>query len=118
MNLHMFQNHKIAVCVPYKAGSETWRYLLRSLANDTLDNSDTNSDIPKSWDQIQDYHKVIQVRNPYERLLSAYRFTFQNKNRMRDNLQLNKILLDTYSHLPHSQVFYNVDDVHGHVSLL
>ena len=94
------------MCVPYKAGSETWRYLLRSLNNDTLNNnSDTNSDIPESWDQIQDYHKVIQVRNPYERLLSAYRFTFQNKNRMRDNLQLNKILLETYSHLPHSQVY-------------
>ena len=94
------------MCVPYKAGSETWRYLLRSLNNDTINNnSDTNSDILESWDQIKDYHKVIQVRNPYERLLSAYRFTFQNKNRMRDNLQLNKILLETYSHLPHSQVY-------------
>ena len=38
------------------------------------------------------YCTVVQVREPYERLLSAYRFTFQNKNRNRNNLQVTSIL--------------------------
>ena len=33
---------------------------------------------------------MVQVREPYERLLSAYRFTFQNKNRNRNNLQVTR----------------------------
>ena len=57
-----------------------------------------------SWTEIAEYRRVIQVREPYERLLSAYRFTFQNKNGLRDNMQLNKKLLQAYPHLPHEQV--------------
>ena len=58
----------------------------------------------ESWTEIAEYRRVIQVREPYERLLSAYRFTFQNKNGLRDNFQLNKKLLEAYPHLPHEQV--------------
>ena len=57
-----------------------------------------------SWTEIAEYRHVIRVREPYERLLSAYRFTFQNKNGLRDNMQLNKRLLEAYPHLPHEQV--------------
>ena len=28
--LKVDKSHKISICVPYKAGSETWRYLLRN----------------------------------------------------------------------------------------
>ena len=91
--------YKVSVCVPYKCGSETWRYLLRTLDNDT---GDTIHDAPESWDQIRDYHHVIQVREPYERLLSAYRFIFRGERR--GNMNLNKLLLETYSHLPSDKV--------------
>ena len=57
-----------------------------------------------SWAEIAEFRRVIQVREPFERLLSAYRFTFQNKNRLRDNLQLNKKILQAYPHLPHEKV--------------
>ena len=74
--------HKISICVPYKAGSETWRYLMESLSNstETLD----------SVDQLQDYMKAIQVRDPYERLLSG------SKERM-CNLGSTKRLLEAYA---------------------
>ena len=87
--------HKISICVPYKAGSETWRYLMESLSNstETLD----------SVDQLQDYMKAIQVRDPYERLLSAYRFIFAGRNVLRDNLQLSKHLMEHYKHHQHDQ---------------
>lgn len=87
--------HKISICVPYKAGSETWRYLMESLSNstDTLD----------SIDQIQDYMKAIQVRDPYERLLSAYRFIFAGRTVLRDNLQLSKHLMEHYPDLQHDR---------------
>ena len=75
-NVRVSEQHQVAVCVPYKAGSETWRYLLRTLNN--VSNHEMSGDSVRSWDQIRDYHHVIQVREPYERLLSAYRFTFQN----------------------------------------
>merc|ERR1712013_292258 len=54
---------RLAVCVPYKAGSETWRYLL---GGETISN----------LQQVFSAHKAIQVREPYERLLSAYREAF------------------------------------------
>ena len=57
-----------------------------------------------SWAEIAEFRRVIQVREPYERLLSAYRFTFQTKNGLRDNMQLNKKLLKAYPHLPHEKV--------------
>ena len=57
-----------------------------------------------SWAEIAEFRRVIQVREPYERLLSAYRFTFQTKNGLRDNRQLNKKLLEAYPHLPHEKV--------------
>ena len=87
--------HKISICVPYKAGSETWRYLMESLSNstETLDNID----------QLKDYMKAVQVRDPYERLLSAYRFIFAGKNVLRDNLQLSKHLMERYQHHQHDQ---------------
>ena len=46
------------------------------------------------------YCTVVQVREPYERLLSAYRFTFQNKNRNRNNLQVTSILQLVSSCIP------------------
>ena len=87
--------HKISICVPYKAGSETWRYLMESLSNstETLD----------SVDQLNDFMKAIQVRDPYERLLSAYRFIFAGRNVLRDNLQLSKHLMEHYKHHQHDQ---------------
>ena len=88
-----------------KAGSESWRYLLGSL---TSDQSQPEREVVEekagSWPEIAKFRRVIQVREPYERLLSAYRFTFQNKNGLRDNMQLNKRLLEAYPHLPHEQV--------------
>ena len=33
--LRINKKHKISICVPYKAGSETWRYLMDSLNNST-----------------------------------------------------------------------------------
>jgi len=91
------EQHQVAVCVPYKAGSETWRYLLRTLNN--VSDHETSGDSVRSWDQIRDYHHVIQVREPYERLLSAYRFTFQNSKGLRGNNNLNSVLLETYKSL-------------------
>ena len=80
--------HKISICVPYKAGSETWRYLVESLSN--------SSEPLENIEQMKDYMKAIQVRDPYERLLSAYRFIFSGGNVLRDNLQLSKHLMEHY----------------------
>ena len=59
------------------------------------------------WD-LSDYRKAIQVREPYERLLSAYRFVFEynDKNNDLKNIgNLNKILLRKYQYLPAAKVF-------------
>ena len=57
--------------------------------------------------EISDYSKAVQVREPYERLLSAYRFTFEYNDK-NDNLKnqrnLNRILLKKYQHLPAAKV--------------
>ena len=91
-----------------QAGSESWRYLLGSLESDQAQaEREVVEEKAGSWAEIAEFRRVIQVREPYERLLSAYRFTFQTKNGLRDNMQLNKKLLEAYPHLPHEKV-----DVH------
>ena len=94
--LRVNRDHKISICVPYKAGSETWRYLMDSLSNHTVPQSKL-----ENIDQIQDYLKAVQVRDPYERLLSAYRFIFSRENGLRNDQKLNKHLLEYYDHLKH-----------------
>ena len=94
--LKISKKHKISICVPYKAGSETWRYLVGSLTNSTQSQEDLD-DI----EQIKDYLKAIQIRDPYERLLSAYRFIFNRGNVLKDNYMFNKHLLDHYDFLEH-----------------
>ena len=94
--LRVNRDHKISICVPYKAGSETWRYLMDSLSNHTVPQSKLDN-----IDQIQDYLKAVQVRDPYERLLSAYRFIFSRDNSLRNDQKLNKHLLEYYDHLDH-----------------
>ena len=64
--------------------------------------------------EISDYSKAIQVRDPYERLLSAYRLIFElynNKNSSKkwDDLNnLNRILLRKYHYLPAAKVFFGL----------
>ena len=105
--------NRLAVCVPYKAGSETWRYLLRSLSNET----NIDDDNVHSWDEIKDYEHVIQVRDPYERLLSAYRFTFQKSSaRLGDSNKLNEKLLAAYPSIQHEvvkQSYYYTSKTYG-----
>ena len=93
--LKINSEHKISICVPYKAGSETWRYLMESLSNST--------DTLENIHQVRDYMKAIQVRDPYERLLSAYRFIFAGRNVLRDNLKLSKHLMEHYKDLQHDR---------------
>ena len=47
----------LAICVPYKAGSETWRYLLSSLANTSHQQPLTD------LEQLQLYRRAIQVHS-------------------------------------------------------
>jgi len=96
--LKLDKSHKISICVPFKAGSETWRYLLSS----TSSNGSSNIEISKiqSIEAVSDYSKAIQVRDPYERLLSAYRFTFEHGTSLKNSNNLNSRLLDKYSFLP------------------
>ena len=101
----------MAICVPYKAGSETWRYLMKNLDNHNVNDYEDEDEDVVSWEVIKDFKHVIQVRDPYERLLSAYRFTFQNKNRNSHSLKLNSVLLETYSHLPHETVKSRINNV-------
>ncbi|XP_023349335.1 carbohydrate sulfotransferase 8 [Eurytemora carolleeae] len=68
--VHVNKKHHIASCVPYKSGSESARYLISSL-------SDGEQEEIKTMEELQDFTKIIQVREPFERLLSAYRFTFE-----------------------------------------
>jgi len=78
---------RLAVCVPYKAGSETWRYLL---GGETISN----------LQQVFSAHKAIQVREPYERLLSAYRFVFEDPAGLRNTDNIAAILREAFPHLP------------------
>merc|ERR1712032_20895 len=80
-------NLGLAVCVPYKAGSETWRYLL-------------GGQTPSDLQQVGDAHKAIQVREPYERLLSAYRFVFEDPGGLRNTDHLASALREAFPHLP------------------
>jgi len=91
------RQHRLAICVPYKAGSETWRYLLSSLANTS--NQQPLIDLK----QLQLYRRAIQVREPYERLLSAYRFTFLGSSGLRNSNNLARVLLDRYPELGAAQ---------------
>ena len=53
-----------------------------------------------SLEEISDYKKAIQVRDPYERLLSAYRFTFEHGTSLKNSNNLNARLIEKYSYLP------------------
>jgi len=56
-----------------------------------------------SYGEISEYSKAVQVREPYERLLSAYRFTFEHGTSLKNKNNLNKRILDKYKHLPAAQ---------------
>lgn len=91
--------HKISICVPYKAGSETWRYLLSSTGSNNTSAEQIVSKVI-SLEEVSDYKKAIQVRDPYERLLSAYRFTFEHGTSLKNSNNLNAKLMEKYSYLP------------------
>jgi len=85
--------------VPFKAGSETWRYLLSSTgSNDTSAEQIVSK--ANSLAEISGYKKAIQVRDPYERLLSAYRFIFAHGTSLKNSNNLNSKLIEKYSYLP------------------
>lgn len=86
--LQLNHQHRFSVCVPYKAGSQSWRYLVSS----TDETADSNQ---ITIAQLQHFTKVIQVREPLERLLSAYRFTFEASNSHLGR-SLRNIILDKF----------------------
>ena len=50
------------------------------------------------------YKLAVQVRDPYERLLSAYRFVFEHSSSLKNSNRLNEKLIKKYSFLPTEKV--------------
>lgn len=92
-NIYINLSRKMGVCIPQKAGSQTWRYFFHKL--DEKDSNITQNESRIQFqnnipDDITEYYMAFQIRHPLERLLSSYRFVIERESMRSSTIDMNK----------------------------